>query len=411
MTAGHHHGALDNVLQLADIAVPRQRHQHLHGIGGDGGDSAAHPLGNLSDEEVDQQRNILAPLAQGRQLDGKDVEPVVEVTAKALVLDHGEQIAVGSGHQPYIHRDRIAVAHPLQLVLLQYPQQFGLQIQRHIPHFIEEQGALVGPFEAADALGQGAGKGPLLMAKQIALDKAGRDGSAVHLHHLVIVAGTQGVNGLGDQLLAGAGLAEDQHGAVALGHQPHLLQHVRHHSALVDDVGKVPLRRGPVDPKRLLFGTVGVGDLLLRLHVVHGNGRARRHLLQQGDVDIGEEVGLWVREDQYPQQITLIAQRQNAGAVGIGGQDLGGKAAARLAAVTLLTIDEEGLAVAQRTLQAVLLKTRMIDDPRLLALLLVDQIALEAVGSGVVLGQTEAADAKVVVQDGKQALGQLGDAH
>ncbi len=53
----------------------------------------------------------------------------------------------------------------------------------------------------------------------------------------------------------------------------------------------------------------------------------------------------------------------------------------------------------------------MIDDPGLLALLLVDQIALEAVGSGVVLGQTEAADAKVVVQDGKQALGQLGDTH
>ena len=44
------------------------------------------------------------------------------------------------------------------------------------------------------------------MAEQIALDEAGGDGGAVHLDHLVIVAGTQGVNGLGDQLLAGAGL-------------------------------------------------------------------------------------------------------------------------------------------------------------------------------------------------------------
>ncbi len=83
-------------------------------------------------------------------------------------------------------------------MLLQYPQEFGLQVQRHIPHFVEEQGALVGPLETADALGQGAGKGPLFVAKEIAFDKAGRDGGAVHLHHLVVVAGTQCVNGLGD---------------------------------------------------------------------------------------------------------------------------------------------------------------------------------------------------------------------
>ena len=47
----------------------------------------------------------------------------------------------------------------------------------------------------------------------------------------------------------------------------------------------------------------------------------------------------------------------------------------------------------------------------LFTLLLIDQVALEAVGGGVVLGQAQAADAKVVVQYGEQALGQLGDAH
>ncbi len=118
-----------------------------------------------------------------------------------------------------------------------------------------------------------------------------------------------------------------------------------------------------------------------------------------------------VREDQHPQQVAPIAKRQNAGAVGFGRQDLGGKAAAIAAAVTVLAIDEKGLAVTKGPLQALLLETGVIDDARFVALMLIDQIALEAVGGGVVLGQTQAADTEVVLQDGKQTLGQLGDAH
>ena len=54
MAPGHYHGALYDVFQLADVAVPGQRHQHLHGIGRDRGDVAAHPFGDLLDEEIDQ---------------------------------------------------------------------------------------------------------------------------------------------------------------------------------------------------------------------------------------------------------------------------------------------------------------------------------------------------------------------
>ncbi|MNS77746.1 hypothetical protein D3C72_1113340 [compost metagenome] len=219
------------------------------------------------------------------------------------------------------------------------------------------------------------------------------------------------MDGLGDQLLAGTCLPQDQHRAVALGHQPHLLQHCLHGGALVDDVGKVGAGRQLGDPDGLLLSAVGVGDLLLRLHVVHGNRRARRHLLQQGDVDVGEEVRLGMRQDQHPQQVAAITQRQDAGAVRIGRQDLGGEAAARVAAVALLPVDEEGLAVAEGPLQAVLLEAGVVDDAGHIAGLLIDQIALEAVGGGVVLREAEAADGEVVLQYGEQALRQLGDAH
>ncbi len=296
-------------------------------------------------------------------------------------------------------------------MFLQYPQELGLQVQRHVSHLVEEQCALVGPLEAADALGQGAGKGPFLVAEQIALSEAGGNGGAVHLHHLLFAAGAQPMDGLGDQLLAGAGFPQDQHGAIALGHQFHLLQHALHGGALIDDAGKIGVGLELRHPDRLLAGTIGVGDLLLRLHVVHGNGGAGRHLLQQGDVDVGKEVRIRVGEDQDTQQVAPIAQRQYAGAVRIGRQYLGAEAAARIATVALLPIDEEGLVMAERPLQTVLLETGVVDDARLIALLLIDQIAFEAVGGGVVLRQTQAADGEVVLQYGEEAPRQLGDAH
>ena len=41
----------------------------------------------LVEERLHQQRDVLAPLAQRRQLDGEDVEPVEEVLAQLAVAD------------------------------------------------------------------------------------------------------------------------------------------------------------------------------------------------------------------------------------------------------------------------------------------------------------------------------------
>lgn len=49
------------------------------------------------------------------------------------------------------------------------------------------------------------------------------------------MAVTQTVDGAGDQLLPGAGFAEDKHGAVTGGNQIHLLQNVAHGITLEND--------------------------------------------------------------------------------------------------------------------------------------------------------------------------------
>ena len=73
------HGALDQVLQLADVARPVVARQRLHRLGRDRLDRLLHPPRELLREVAHQHRDVLAPLAQRRHVDREDVEPVEEV--------------------------------------------------------------------------------------------------------------------------------------------------------------------------------------------------------------------------------------------------------------------------------------------------------------------------------------------
>ena len=62
------------------------------------------------------------------------------------------------------------------------------------------------------------GEGPLLVAEQLALQQSHGKGREVHRHEWPLPALGGVVDGLGEQLLPGAGLALDQDGGIALGH-------------------------------------------------------------------------------------------------------------------------------------------------------------------------------------------------
>src|SRR5690606_4086351 len=66
--------------------------------------------------------------------------------------------------------------------------------------------------EAAGLGSAGAGEGALLVAKQFALDEVLWDGCAVDLDEGLAGAARVGMQRLGDELLAGAGLAGDEYG-------------------------------------------------------------------------------------------------------------------------------------------------------------------------------------------------------
>src|SRR5439155_25050335 len=82
---------------------------------------------------------------------------------------------------------------------------------------VEEQGAAVGPLEGPLAVADGAGEGPLDVAEQLALDQVASHGAAVEHPEGPLGPGAGLVDGAGQDVLAGPGLADEGDGQLGGG--------------------------------------------------------------------------------------------------------------------------------------------------------------------------------------------------
>src|SRR5438046_178305 len=153
---GADHGALgeqdrplEHVLQLADVARPR--------VSGEGGQRVVlDPLDVLLQasvvllpEMLHQQRNVVPPLAQRRQVDGDDVQPIVEVLAEPSRRDLPSQVPRGGCDQAHHDARRLHSSHPLELALLDGAEQLDLHLDGDLADLIEEEGADGGELDAS----------------------------------------------------------------------------------------------------------------------------------------------------------------------------------------------------------------------------------------------------------------------
>src|SRR5262249_11762289 len=91
-------------------------------------------------------------------------------------------------------------------------QELGLLLRLELAHLVEEEGASVGELEPAAAPLAGAGERALLVTEELALEERLGQGGAVHRHEGAIAPRAGGVDRARRHLLAGAALAEEEHG-------------------------------------------------------------------------------------------------------------------------------------------------------------------------------------------------------
>ena len=100
---------------------------------------------------LEQQRDVLAALAQGRQLDEGDADAVVEVGPELLLVAQALRSSLLAATTRQSKGIGLVGADALDAALLQRAQQLDLHRQRHALDLVEEERAAVGVFELADA--------------------------------------------------------------------------------------------------------------------------------------------------------------------------------------------------------------------------------------------------------------------
>ncbi len=110
---------LQHALHLADVPRPGVAEQSLQCLRGD----LAHLPAPLSapppQVKLDQQRQVITALAQRRQVNREDTQPVIQVQPELAFVAPGFQVAVGSGDQAHVGADRLAAAQALERLFLQ----------------------------------------------------------------------------------------------------------------------------------------------------------------------------------------------------------------------------------------------------------------------------------------------------
>ena len=107
------------------------------------------------------------------------VETVVEIFAETAGRHFVAQHAVGRGDDAHVERHGLTAAEAFDFALLQHAQQFGLQRQRHLGDFVQQQRAALRLLEFAGVRVGRAGEGAALVAEQHGFEHVLGDGRAV----------------------------------------------------------------------------------------------------------------------------------------------------------------------------------------------------------------------------------------
>src|SRR5207245_9389745 len=137
---------------------------------------------------------------------------VVEIVAEAAASAGLFEGRVRRGDEAHVDLDRPGAADPLDLALLEYPQELGLELGPQGADLVEEERAALRELELAKLALVGAGERTLLVAEQVGLDESLGDRRRVDGDEGPLAPRALMVDGPGDELLAGTALAGAQHG-------------------------------------------------------------------------------------------------------------------------------------------------------------------------------------------------------
>ena len=135
----------------------------------------------LFEEETGERADVFGPRAKRRHVEPGLVEAVIEIAPEGAFFDGFEQIDVGGGDDPHIHRDFAGAPEAVVRSAIEDAQELDLELQIQFSDFVEEQRAAVGDFEEALLERIGAAEGSFFVAEEFAFEQVIRESDVVVL--------------------------------------------------------------------------------------------------------------------------------------------------------------------------------------------------------------------------------------
>src|SRR5271166_6716533 len=100
--AGSQQSLLQHALQLPDVARPAVAAQSLQCLWGELAHFPPQLTAVASKVALRQKRQVVAPLAQGGQVDGENPQPVIQIGPESPFGGEYLEVTVGGGDQPHV---------------------------------------------------------------------------------------------------------------------------------------------------------------------------------------------------------------------------------------------------------------------------------------------------------------------
>src|SRR4029077_11710513 len=122
------HGTLDHVLQFADVSWPIVGLENVEGFLLDMTDCLSRPSRVSFHQVLDQQRNVIFPLAQRWNTDRKHIQPVAQILAECTGMHGRIQVPIGRGNYADVDGYRLVTPDTLQFSFLENAQESKLSL-------------------------------------------------------------------------------------------------------------------------------------------------------------------------------------------------------------------------------------------------------------------------------------------
>src|SRR5436309_3486012 len=120
----------------------------------------------LLQEIIDQNRNVLTPLAQRWHIDRQHVNAIVKIVTETTVRHHRPQIAIGGRDHAHVNIHLMRPTNAAYLSFLKRAQELGLNANVELCDLIEKQRSSIRNLKQTFLLRMSASERSLFVTKQ-----------------------------------------------------------------------------------------------------------------------------------------------------------------------------------------------------------------------------------------------------